>query len=126
MPSLLVGMIKNSVLSLQCALHKSFLSMDSILCLVDSCASAIQLNLVFASDAWNFSVFETTVSRMLAWENALLHGIGAAIGVSSFRLAFLMDVFVILIAWNNRINSLKRLAYSSFGFSIAHYCFSLL
>ena len=64
--------------------------MDSFLCLVDSCASAIQLNLVFASDALAFSFFETTVSRLLALENSLLHRIAAAIGVSNFRLAFLM------------------------------------
>ena len=38
---------------------------DSILCLVDSWA-VMQLNLVFASDALAFSVFETTVSRMHA------------------------------------------------------------
>ena len=41
-----------------------FFVTDSILCLVDSCASAIQLNLVFASDALAFSFFETTVSRI--------------------------------------------------------------
>ena len=57
---------------------------------MDSCASAIQLNLVFASDVLAFPVFETPVSRMLACENALLHGIAAAFGVSNFRLAFLM------------------------------------
>ena len=61
---------------------------DSILCLVDSCASVIQLNLVFASDALALCVFETTVSHMHAWENALLHGIAAAFDVSNFRLAF--------------------------------------
>ena len=39
---------------------------DSILCLVDSWASVIQLNLVLGSDALAFSVIETTVSRMHA------------------------------------------------------------
>ena len=63
---------------------------DSILCLVHSCASVIQLNLVFASDVSASSVFETMVSRMHAWENALLHGIAAAFDVSKFRLAFLV------------------------------------
>ena len=61
---------------------------DSILCLVDSWASEIQLNLVFASDALAFSVFETTVSRVHAWGNSLLHGIAAAFDVSNFHLAF--------------------------------------
>ena len=63
---------------------------DSNLCLVDSWASVIQLNLVYASDALAFSVFESTVSRMHALGNALIHGIAAAIEVSNFRLAFLM------------------------------------
>ena len=36
------------------------------------------------------------------------------------------DVFVLFITRINRINSLKFLAYSSFGFSIAHSCLSLL
>ena len=34
------------------------------------------------------SFFYTPVSRMVAWENALLHGIAAATGISNFRLAF--------------------------------------
>ena len=50
----------------------------------------MELNLVFASDVLAFPVFEIPVSRMLAWENALLNGIAAAFGVSNFRLAFLM------------------------------------
>ena len=53
-------------------------------------ASAIQLNLVSASDALAVSVFQTTVSRMHAWRNALLRGIAAAFDVSNFRLAFLL------------------------------------
>ena len=63
---------------------------DSILCLVDSCASAIQSNFVFASDALAFPVFVSAVFRLHAFEIALLHGIAAAFGVSNFRLAFLM------------------------------------
>ena len=81
--------ILNSLLSLQCALHESSSSLIRF-CLVDSCASALQLNLVFASDALAFSFFYTTVSQMLPWENALLHGIAAAIALFNFRLAFLM------------------------------------
>ena len=61
---------------------------DSILGLVDSCASATQLNLVFVSDASAFAFFNATVSRV--WAIVLLHGIAAAIGVSNFRFAFLM------------------------------------
>ena len=57
---------------------------------MDSWASVIQLNLVFASDALAFSVFETTVSCVNARGNALLHGIAAACDVSNFLLAFLM------------------------------------
>ena len=73
---------------------------------MDSRASAIQLNLVFLLQMlWLFSVFDTTVSRMLAWENALLHGIAAAIGIYNFRLAFLKMSFVIFITRINRTDS---------------------
>ena len=58
--------------------------------LVDLFASATQLYHVFVSDALNFFVFGTTVFRMLALDNSLLHGIAAAIGVSDFCLAFWM------------------------------------
>ena len=90
---------------------------------MDSCASVIQLNLVFVSDALAFSVFETTVCRMHAWENALLHGIAAALGVSNFRLAFLK-----VSLYSSSLGSIegiprKFLAYLSFGFSIAHFFF---
>ena len=49
----------------------------SPLCLVDSRASVIQLNLVFATDAlaFFFPFFRTVVSRMHACRNALLHSI---------------------------------------------------
>ena len=77
----------------------------SFLCLAASCASVIQLNQVFASSALAFSVFETTVSRMHAWENALLHGIAAAFDVTNFRLAFYNNVYVLLITRINGINS---------------------
>ena len=55
---------------------------DSALCLADSCASIMQLNLLLPSDPLVI-VFETTVSRMHALGNALLHGI-AFLFVSSF------------------------------------------
>ena len=48
----------NSVFSQQCALHEPFSKLICVLCLVDSCASTIPLNLV---------------SRILACETALLH-----------------------------------------------------
>ena len=92
---------------------------DSILCLVDSWASVIQLNLVFASDALAFSVFETTVSRKHAWENALLHGIAAAFAL------LMMSLYSSSLGSIEQI-PLKSLACSSFGFSITHSCFSLL
>ena len=58
---------------------------------MDSCAATIQLNFVFVPDSLVFfSVFDTMVSRMLAWENALLHDIAVASGISNFRLAFLV------------------------------------
>ena len=82
--------ILNFVLPLQCGLHDSFFVTDSILGLADSCASAIQLNLVFVWDASAFPFLNAKVSRLLAWAIVLLHGIAAAIGVSNFRLTFLM------------------------------------
>ena len=54
------------------------------------CASVKKLNLVFASDALAFSVFETTVSRMHAWENALLDGIELPLMYPTFALYFFM------------------------------------
>ena len=65
----------------------------------------VQLNQVFASGALAFSVFETTVSRVHAWENALLHGIAAAFDVTNFRLAFYINVYVLFITRINRKNS---------------------
>ena len=92
---------------------------DSVLCLVDSCASVIQLNLVLASDALVLSVFETTVSRVHAWENALLHGIAAAFDVSNCCLVFFLkknDVFVFFITRNTRINSFQSSGMFEFLF----------
>ena len=104
----------------------SWILFVTVLCFVDSCASAIQLELVLASDVLAFPVFETPVSRMLAWEHSLLHCMAAAMGVSNFRLAFLMMSLCTSSLGTIEYIHLNFLACSSFGFSIAHSCFSLL
>ena len=63
-----------------------------------------------------FPVFETPVSRMLAWENALLHGIAAAIGVSNFRFACLMMSLYSSSLGSNRINSTQFSGMFEFWF----------
>ena len=74
---------------------------DSILGLVESGASAIQLNLVFVSAASASPLFNTTVTRLLVWAIVLLHGIADVIGVS----CTLEDVTKSFITWINMINS---------------------
>ena len=102
-----------------------FFVTDSILCLVDSWASVIQLNLVFAPDALDFSVFETTVSRIDAWGNALLHGIAAAFWCLQLSPCIVNDAFVLFITRINRLNFSQFSGVFEFRFSIAHSCFSL-
>ena len=65
------------------------------------------------------------VSRMHAWENALLHGIAAAFDVSNFRLAFFNDVFVLFITRISRINSFQFSGMFAFQFLDCPFlCFS--
>ena len=66
----------------------SFFVADSILGLVDSCASAIQLNFVISLDAWTCFVFGATASRLQVVADVLFHGIAGAMGVSNFRVVF--------------------------------------
>ena len=78
---------------------------DSILCLVDSRASVIQLNLVFASDALAYSVFETTVSRYARLRKRLFY-VALQLPLMSPTLpCILNDVFVFFVTRINMINS---------------------
>ena len=98
---------------------------DSNLSLVDSWASVIQLNLVLVSDALAFSVIETTVSRMYAWGNALLHGIAAAFWCFQLSPCILNDVFVFFVTRVNRINSSQISGVFEFRFLDCPFLFFL-
>ena len=100
-----------------------FFVTDSNLGLLDSWASTIQLNLVFRffSDALALFRFTAPVTVELS---DFLHGMGSAIGVSNFFLAFFITWLYSSSFVSMEQIPLRFLALSSFGFSIALSCFS--
>ena len=110
--------------SLQCVLHESFSSLTLLLsrgfmCFSKKTESSLciwPLGFCFWHNGFPCACFVT---------DALLHGIAAAFGVSNFLLAFLMMSFYSSSLGPMEWIPLKFQAYSSFGFSMAHSCFSL-
>ena len=99
---------------------------DSILGLVDSCASAIQLNLGLCHTYCGFSPLTCNGFPIAGLGNRLFTGHCRSHRCSNFRLAFLMmSSYSSSVGWIQWI-PLKLLAFSSFGFSSAHSCFSFL
>ena len=86
--------------------------------LIDSSASTIQASLVL-----RFAILRQFSPRQF---DSVLQGIAAGIGISNFLRAFLM-----VCLNSSSSGSMKKipricLVLSSFGFSIAHFCFALL
>ena len=91
-------------------------------CLVDSCASKIRACFVFGI------VLHSQLFASVSWDGncffvPFLHGIAASIGTSNFVLAFFMVSLSSPCSGSMKQMPLNLRVLSSFGFSIAHYCF---